>query len=96
MVMLRKDDGVSIWKIPHLNNRFAGTGDVSQWKRIVDLKVKGLSATTLSNISPDGQWVLIGDLWQVKLFQVQHVTYFCLLLVKTIDLLRPIFRKRTL
>jgi hypothetical protein len=65
LVMLRRPDGCSIWRF-----------NEQRHSRVLNLKVKGLTTTTVGSISPDGQWLVLGDLWRLKLWRLQHVRCF--------------------
>jgi U3 small nucleolar RNA-associated protein 4 len=63
LIMLRRPDGCSIWRF-----------NEDRHARVLNLKLTGLTNTTVGSMSPDGQWVILGDLWRLKLWQLHHVS----------------------
>ena len=62
LIMLRRAMGCSVWRV-------ANDGHHS---KVLNLQAKGLTSTVTGGISPDGRWIILGDLWQVKLWQLNQ------------------------
>lgn len=69
--MLRRQQQVDIWQ-------FDGKG--TAWDLAAQLHVNAMGALTLSEMSPDGQWILVGDLWRSTLWQFKVRSLLCLTL----------------
>ena len=70
LIALRQTDSCSIWRFSE-----------NQHAKVLSIKLKGFTNTTVGSISPDGQWLCSGDLWRIKLWRLIHVclSAFCLM-----------------
>lgn len=59
-VVLRRQQKVDVWQ-------FDGKGQA--WDLMAQLHLSAMGAITLSQISPDGKWIVVGDLWRTTLWQ---------------------------
>lgn len=79
MVLCRKDEGISVWRIRRLPggrkksvvvDGKGGEGTGKPWDMILDMKFNLVTHLQSSAISPDGGWVAISDAREVKLFRL--------------------------
>lgn len=59
-VILRRQQKIDVW-------HFDGKGKA--WDLMAQLHLSAMGALVMSQISPDGNWIVVGDLWRTTLWQ---------------------------
>lgn len=59
-VLLRRQQSVDLWQFGHQGR---------PWDLLAQLHVSAMSGLSLAEISPDGQWIVLGDAWRTTLWQ---------------------------
>jgi U3 small nucleolar RNA-associated protein 4 len=73
-----RDTGLSIWRILH-KRESPPDGDTSKepaesggWEKVLDIELNVQTNIIASAISDDGQWLVVSDLYETKLFAIEN------------------------
>ncbi|CAE6457607.1 unnamed protein product [Rhizoctonia solani] len=67
---------VGIWRLPAQRPKPAGEwgdGDEGEWEKALEMELRFRTNITAGTVSPDGKWLAVADVWEVKLFRVENV-----------------------
>ncbi|KAJ1310177.1 hypothetical protein OPQ81_006921 [Rhizoctonia solani] len=67
---------VGIWRLPAQKPKPATEwegGDEAEWEKALEMELRFRTNITTGAISPDGRWLAVADVWEVKLFRVEDV-----------------------
>lgn len=78
LVSCMRDSGLSLWRI--LTNPLSGEEDFTEqsahsigagWEKVLEMDLNVHTNLVASSISDDGQWLVISDLYETKLFSLE-------------------------
>ncbi|KAG8733115.1 U3 small nucleolar RNA-associated protein [Ceratobasidium sp. 423] len=67
---------VGIWRLPAQKPKPTsewGGGDESEWEKALEMELRFRTNITAGAVSPDGRWLAVADVWEVKLFRMEDV-----------------------
>ncbi|KAG0142783.1 hypothetical protein CROQUDRAFT_662108 [Cronartium quercuum f. sp. fusiforme G11] len=78
LLVCRRDRGISIWRLPSREapevatsySRSSLAEPETAWHKVVDMELKCQTNLVTSAVSPDGKWLSVSDLYEVKLFSL--------------------------
>ncbi|CAE6417013.1 unnamed protein product [Rhizoctonia solani] len=76
LVVSFSDRVVGIWRLPAQGSKSVGEragGDESEWEKVLEMELRFRTNITAGTMSPDGQWLAVADVWEVKLFRIEDV-----------------------
>ncbi|KAF8710930.1 WD40 repeat-like protein, partial [Rhizoctonia solani] len=76
LVVSFSDRVVGIWRLPAQKPKTVGAweeGDENEWEKALEMELRFYTNITAGAVSPDGQWLAVADVWEVKLFRVEDV-----------------------
>ncbi|QRW27175.1 U3 small nucleolar RNA-associated protein 4 [Rhizoctonia solani] len=76
LVVSFSDRVVGIWRLPAQKPKTVGAweeGDENEWEKALEMELRFRTNITAGAVSPDGQWLAVADVWEVKLFRVEDV-----------------------
>jgi U3 small nucleolar RNA-associated protein 4 len=85
LLMLIRDRSVSIWRLLRLQNREGDSDELglqalladptaSQggWDKVLDMQLNVSTNLCCGSISDDGRWLAVADMYETKLFRLEH------------------------
>ncbi|KAH7104113.1 WD40 repeat-like protein [Auriculariales sp. MPI-PUGE-AT-0066] len=85
LLMLLRDKSVSVWRLTRLQNGTVEPDEIGLrtmledpdaeqggWNKVLDMQLNVLTNLCCGAISDDGQWLAAADMYETKLFRLQH------------------------